>query len=152
MDKTTLLSNLISNFAQFNLTQKKIFLDWVEFLIENDENDEKSRNLFFDSLLNNYNDFNREVELDEAKINERLNLLIKKIEEGSDWMNTMMYRQSTENFVDKSFQAPNLASVTPSPPPPEVIKEFCKAICRVKFLYRNQNKQYLECVRNCEQS
>ncbi len=61
------ITDLISDFNQYTLLQKKMFLDWIELPVENDE---EARNRFLDSL-NNSNDSNTEEELNEIQINER---------------------------------------------------------------------------------
>ncbi|MBE9201395.1 MULTISPECIES: hypothetical protein [unclassified Nodularia (in: cyanobacteria)] len=71
MDITT----LVPEFNQYTLIQRKLFLDWILLPIENDE---EARNRFLESLLNDFNDSNIEVEVNE--IEGKLDLLIKRIE------------------------------------------------------------------------
>ena len=70
------ITDLIPEFNQYTLLQKKLFLDWIELPVENDE---KARNRFLDSL-NNSDYSNPEGELNEREINERLYLLMERIQ------------------------------------------------------------------------
>ncbi len=126
------ITNLVPEFNQYTLVQKKLFLDWIELPIENDE-DEEARQRFLNSL-NNPNDSNSEGELNEIVINERLDLLIEKI-------------QIQETTPIKTFLAsPNVSGPgTMDIHEREKSKTYCKAKC-IKVRDSNQNKQ---CFNNC---
>jgi hypothetical protein len=70
MDITT----FTSEFNQYTLIQKKLFLDWIKLPIENDE-EEEARQRFIYSL-DNPNDSDYEDKFNEIEINERFNSFI----------------------------------------------------------------------------
>ena len=120
------ITDLIPEFNQYTLLQKKLFLDWIELPLENDE---EARNRFLDSL-NNSNDSNPEGEFNEIEINERLDVLMKRIQKKEK-------KDPMKNPIAGPGDTVNISS-----------EARCKINCQN---FRNQS-QYQECVKNCKKN
>ncbi len=122
------ITNLVPEFNQYTLVQKKLFLDWIELPIENDR-DEEARQRFLNSL-NNPNDSNNQEDLNEIEINERLDLLIQRVE-----------NKETKTIQVLSFRSPGNRD-TDRISDKTRLKERCKAQCV-------QDSNYSKCVNDC---
>ncbi|MGB3654590.1 MAG: hypothetical protein WBA41_25740 [Rivularia sp. (in: cyanobacteria)] len=129
MDITT----LVPEFEQYTLVQKKLFLDWIELPIENDE-DEEARQRFLNSL-NNPNDSNSEGELNEIEINEKFDLLIQRIQI-QETTPSKTFLAST--FIDGGKIIDDVGNNISE-------EKLCEAKC-IKVRDKTKNK---ECVSNC---
>lgn len=126
MDITT----FTSEFNQYTLIQKKLFLDWIELPIENDE-EEEARQRFVYSL-DNPNDSNGEEELDEIKIQERFDLLIQRIEAKK--------QKHLKNMIANPIGGPEGVRKLR-------IQEDCKKRCNK--IYLRNSSEYKKCAKNC---
>jgi len=119
MDTTT----LTSEFNQYTLVQRKLFLDWIELPIENDE---EARQRFLNSL-DNPNNSDSEGELNKIEINERFDLLIKRLE-----------KQEKNTIQVQSLIGPG-----------GIAKKNIQQKCRIKCRDKKERDKYNKCFEKC---
>ena len=117
------ITDLISDFNQYTLFQKKMFLDWIELSVENDE---EARIRFLESLKKP--DHSNNEQINEAEIDKRLDLLMKRIRK-----------------IEKPYIPPNAG-------PGGIEEKSSQERCKLKCINIRSNPKYQECVKLCNKN